>query len=78
MPKLLPCPFCGSPANIGGDDSYGFYVACSNISCYCVFGEGYDRDAMPYHCFATEQLAAQAWNTRAISPTITTANNPRS
>jgi hypothetical protein len=63
--ELLPCPFCGDCAGIFGDESGGFYVACFSISCHCAFGEGYDRDAMPDHSFATEELAAEAWNRRA-------------
>lgn len=29
MKKLLPCPFCGSPAKVVDDFLYGFYITCS-------------------------------------------------
>lgn len=60
----LPCPFCGRDARIGGEDNYGFYVACVDVGCYCAVGEGYDRDAMPSHAFRTEAEAVSAWNKR--------------
>jgi len=64
MNKLKPCPFCGNEAHIGGDENpaYGLYIACD--VCYCAVGEGYDRDAMPDHCFTSEEEAIKAWNTR--------------
>jgi hypothetical protein len=65
-PALLPCPFCGGDGSIEGYDEgkYGYYVACISVECYATVGEGYDRDAMPDHQFATIELAAAAWNMR--------------
>lgn len=62
--SLLPCPFCGASARIGGTETM-FYVACDSIDCYCCVGESYDRDAMPDHSFASEHDAIAAWNRRA-------------
>lgn len=66
--ELLPCPFCGSAAQIIGNDfcaSMCYYVTCTGPDCYCSVGEEYDRCAMPDHVFVSEDLAASAWNRRA-------------
>lgn len=65
MTEPLPCPFCGGDAAVRGDSRDGFYVACSTIDCLVCLGERYDRDAMPDHCFRTEEDAIAAWNKRA-------------
>lgn len=67
MSELLPCPFCGEAAFVGGysyDEPSMFYVSCSSPDCYCCLGEGYDRDAMPDHSFGSEEAAIAAWNNR--------------
>ena len=61
--ELLPCPFCGSPGHVTEGD-YRFYVACTNLDCFCCVGEVYDRDGMPDHIFTSAKDAAKAWNTR--------------
>lgn len=53
--KLLPCPFCGSPAWVQADDIIGNSIRCST----CVlrlYGHGGDRDAL-----------ILLWNTRLTS-----------
>ena len=65
---MLPCPFCGSPGTVAGNEFYGhssFYATCTSVDCFCCVGEAWDRDACPDHQFATEQQAADAWNKRA-------------
>lgn len=67
--ELKPCPFCGSPGNVAGDEFNGhssYYATCTSVDCFCCVGEAWDRDALPDHQFATEQQAAEAWNKRAI------------
>jgi hypothetical protein len=66
MTELKNCPFCGGEASIVGTDYRGgmYYACCGNVNCFCCVGEGYDRDAMPDHAFVTEELAAEAWNSR--------------
>lgn len=61
---LLPCPFCGDSAHTTDHDGM-WYVTCNGDDCYCVVGEGYDRDAMPQHAFNSETDAVTAWNRRA-------------
>lgn len=67
--ELKPCPFCGWSAQVGGgmNDSDGFYVVCASpreLGCFAAIGEGYDRDAMPDHCYMDEESAIAAWNRR--------------
>lgn len=62
--KLLPCPFCGGPARVLGDDGK-FYAICVGEDCYAAIGERYDRDAMPDHFYLNQEDAASAWNTRS-------------
>jgi hypothetical protein len=61
MPKLLPCPFCGSSAHITEEDRR-FFAGCD--TCFCAVGEAYDGCAMPNHCFYEAEQAAEAWNAR--------------
>lgn len=78
---LLPCPFCGGDAAIrGGSREGGYCVVCMNVGCFCALGEGYDRDAMPDHSFATEEEAAEKWNRRTHSaqPNETISNRGES
>lgn len=63
MSLLLPCPFCGSAAEIRSDDGR-FFVSCCGTDCFCCVGEGYDASAMPDHIFDTEDAAKAAWNRR--------------
>jgi hypothetical protein len=55
-----------SKATISGEMNYrgGFYVKCTSDNCYCSFGEGYDRDAMPDHQFISPTEAIKTWNNR--------------
>lgn len=60
---LLPCPFCGDDAYVGGNEETKFFVGCNG--CYCNVGEAYDRSAMPEHMFMSAEEAVAAWNRRA-------------
>jgi hypothetical protein len=74
MPELLPCPFCGSPAEfderVTSSDKLNYlnkfiwHVGCSKAECvaYCL-NDSFDR----------KTLAAEAWNTRASPPPQPTA-----
>jgi len=78
--ELLPCPFCGSKAEIDGDDSIGFYVYCTasiiNLhlpagfvsyevgKCRCTLGVHCQSDGEPDYWYKTKEEAALAWNTR--------------
>ena len=64
MVELLGCPFCGGDATISQDDGR-YCVICNGLECYCAVGEGYDMHAMPKHMFFSEEVAIEAWNTRA-------------
>lgn len=62
MTELLPCPFCGSEAelhpayDIDTDDVDGYFVICRNKNC----------TAWPETAeYPTEAEAIEAWNTRA-------------
>lgn len=55
-PKLLPCPFCGHPAEFNEDE--GFVDAeCASPACHASRGLCMNKDA-----------AAAAWNRRTPSP----------
>lgn len=57
-PSLLPCPFCGSPAEIefwhGGKPSKR-HVSCSSLDC----------EVSPGITGETKRKAIKKWNTRA-------------
>lgn len=61
--KLLPCPFCGSPALIRqcmSDEGRIYYdVICRGETCLTTM-----------HDCATRQDAIQCWNTRSHQPLI--------
>jgi Lar family restriction alleviation protein len=68
MSELLPCPFCGGPANLS--DGYprlyrpGYNkVAVECPECGLVFGWDCDYGG----CFETTEEAAAEWNRRAQS-----------
>jgi phage/plasmid primase-like uncharacterized protein len=73
--RLKPCPFCGNGAHVRDDDENyrgaGFCVVCDSVDCFAALGEGYDRDAMPEHRFATEEEAIEAWNRRTPESAVT-------
>lgn len=64
MQKLLPCPFCWSPAELRtkqpNDFNYLIYpaydIACSKPNCYLTDGAEY--------LFDTPEEAAKLWNRR--------------
>lgn len=66
-PKLLPCPFCGSPADFGvvehggesNPDFGGHFVECSAASCHGCMGLRFARGDDP------RVALAAAWNRRA-------------
>ena len=60
--ELFPCPFCGGGAHVI-EDGGKWYAGCND--CYCLVGEGWDRDAMPAHMFISAAEAIAAWNTRS-------------
>lgn len=74
---LLPCPFCGSPAEFGivteggeaNPDYGGHFVQCTNERCHGCMGLRFACGDDP------KPELLQAWNTRA-TPLPTTANNP--
>lgn len=51
--ELLPCPFCGGPAELTGFKAPEFWVRCPAIGCKAST-EG----------FGSKERAIQAWNTR--------------
>lgn len=55
--ELKPCPFCGGEAQVGWTDfdSGVIFVGCETCGMYCE----------PKDCYANEQKAIEAWNTRA-------------
>lgn len=63
--ELLPCPFCGSSAQIR-ESGGRFFASCCGADCFCCVGEAYDNAAMPEHVFSTGQEAANAWNRREL------------
>lgn len=54
MVELLPCPFCGSKAEISQTYRYTWVVSCSNEDCPCLCGIELD----------TKEDAEKFWNTR--------------
>lgn len=66
--KLLPCPFCGAPAddfNPDGDME-GYTISCSGKG--AVFGANHECCPMASFSFKTHADAIKAWNTRAQQP----------
>lgn len=68
--KLLPCPFCGAPAddfNPDGDME-GYSISCSSRAAFTA------KDARPCpmntFSYANEERAIEAWNRRVPRPTI--------
>ncbi len=62
---LLPCPFCGSPANIR-EKPEGFVVECTKRHSWT----GCPVNMRTHHCISVE-TAADLWNTRtskAVTP----------
>ena len=57
MEKLLPCPFCGVPAQARALDTGKYSVGCQNDHCYVMP----DVDEVPYERLS-EVIAA--WNRR--------------
>ena len=57
MNELLPCPFCGSEAELNGPSSSGSWVECTNSDCGAA--GGYDF---------VWTSAIKKWNTRATPP----------
>ena len=53
--KLLPCPFCGSPAWVHVDDMIGSSIRCSSCGLR-LYGHGGDRESL-----------IRLWNTRLTS-----------
>ncbi len=71
MDTLLPCPFCGGPAECHDDEKYDssgefrgfeYLVTCGESHCY---GNAFKLDDV----FHSSSHAIEAWNTRP-SPTI--------
>lgn len=64
--ELLPCPFCGSQAAVGGTsfESDGVYIYCTNDNCHVAMGENYDRDGGDDHWYISEKEAIALWNKR--------------
>ncbi len=60
--ELLPCPFCGSRANIKRQD--GYYIECSNIKCDIKLGAAASKRYFYAGNFISEQEAIEAWNKR--------------
>jgi hypothetical protein len=58
--EILPCPFCGGPAETSGYD-YAFYVRCLNPECIAV------SHGLHYE---TQDEAITAWNRRPPSPDV--------
>lgn len=54
--ELLPCPFCGSKANLG-DSREGFWVNCLKGGCIVLPS---DDDIF----FTSKETAIEHWNTR--------------
>lgn len=59
---LLPCPFCGAKAKLGGKNYGWWFVSCSNSKCESIVGS-----------FVSDKKAAEIWNTRIESPRIVEA-----
>lgn len=64
MPRLLPCPFCGGPANIWRAHTYPFprkaWIACMG-DC-----GGKTRGTVLTTEYDTDAEATNAWNRRAL------------
>lgn len=64
MPELLPCPFCGEPAEVSkipkGFQYAGDYIVGCTSDCMCM---GYKNHFSMVFC--TEESAINKWNTRA-------------
>jgi Lar family restriction alleviation protein len=59
--ELKPCPFCGSPAYIAekpDDSKFNIYAICTACEAETA-------------CYGSDQLATEAWNTRAESKPLT-------
>jgi len=69
MSELLPCPFCGSPAELhqesGAVDQFRWHVGCSRVD---VDAEGVETECiayLPQTDYARKADAIAAWNRRA-------------
>lgn len=54
MDKMKPCPFCGSPAELYGEE-YMVWCRCSNEDCRCELITRFDEP----------EEAIEEWNRRA-------------
>lgn len=61
MSELAPCPFCGGPAGIRRQGTYGKYIGCLDLSCPIMPHRIYDVEA-------DESLYVKAWGERIIPP----------
>lgn len=55
MSALLPCPFCGSPAELLHTKTWDYFVRCTNKSCAARTRQYHENNVG----------AVDAWNTRA-------------
>lgn len=68
--KLLPCPWCGCPAELTKsekpNDDIVYSACCKAISCKAI-NYGVDCHIAPYSCeyFDSQEQAVAAWNRRA-------------
>lgn len=71
--NLLPCPFCGNPAELhhatqevtDGTTEHAYWIVCNSDDCGCELGYWLRWECVDWGTFDSKESAMDAWNYRA-------------